>query len=116
MTKEQDSELLWQRHRQHLLNKDAEYREAVDHYKMKTGADWLLFAIPVVAGIVSMSYIPIERELLRWLASIGITVVVFVICVFVKSLTIPGRPLSEIEADVKRRYIESLKHKPTDKQ
>ena len=115
MTNDNDRELLWQRHRQHLLDKDAEYREAVGHYKMKTGADWLLFAIPVVADIVSISYIPIEHELLRWIASIGITVVVFVLCVFVKSLTIPGRPLSEIEADVKRRYFESLNHKSINK-
>ena len=108
-------EQYWQKNRQRLLNENQEYREAIEGYKMKSGADWLLFAIPVVAGIVSISYIPIEHELLRWIASIGITVVVFVLCVFVKSLTIPGRPLSEIEADVKRRYFESLNHKSINK-
>ena len=108
-------EQYWQKNRQRLLNDNPEYREAIEGYKMKSGADWLLFAIPVVAGIVSISYIPIEHELLRWIASIGITVVVFVLCVFVKSLTIPGRPLSEIEADVKRRYFESLNHKSINK-
>jgi len=30
-------------------------------YKMKSGADWILFGIPVVAGIVSFDYLPIEH-------------------------------------------------------
>lgn len=90
-------------HKHHLLMEDREYKEAVGTYEMKSGADWLLFGIPVAAGIVSVEYIPITHELLRWIVSILITVVVFVACVYVKSLSNPHRAISDIEADVKRR-------------
>ena len=89
-----------------LLMEDREYKEAVDTYQMKSGADWLLFGIPVVAGIVSVEYIPITHEVLRWIVSILIAVVVFVICVYVKSLSNPHRAIADIEADVKRRAYE----------
>ena len=78
---------------------------------MKSGADWLLFGIPVVAGIVSMQYIPLQHELLRWVASILITIVVFALCVYVKSLTNPHRAIEDIENDVKRRAYEHFGRK-----
>ena len=90
-------------HKHRLLMEDREYKEAVGTYEIKSGADWLLFGIPVAAGIVSVEYIPISHELLRWIVSILITVVVFVACVYVKSLSNPHRAISDIEADVKRR-------------
>jgi hypothetical protein len=102
-TKEQNFEEYWLANKPRLLMEDDEYRKAVGAYQMKTGADWLLFGIPVVAGIVSMQYIPINHELLRWIASIVITILVFVVCVWVKSLSNPHRPISEIEEDVKRK-------------
>ncbi len=55
-------------------------------YKMKSGADWILFGIPVVAGIVSFDYLPIEHELLKWLASAGITILCFAISVWIKEV------------------------------
>ena len=96
----------WQANKQKALAEDREYREAVETYKMKSGADWLLFGIPVVTGIVCVQHLPINHEILRWVASIAITVVVFVICVYVKSLSHPHRPISDIEADVKKRCLE----------
>ncbi len=102
-TKDQKFEKHWQGHKTSILMQDDEYRAAVETYRMSSGSDWLLFGIPVAAGIVSMQYIPIERELLRWVASILITVVVFAICVYIKSLSNPHRAISDIEADVKKR-------------
>ncbi len=100
------------RNRKQLLAENEEYKQTLDGYKMKTGADWILFAIPVVAGIVSFNYIPIANELLRWLASVGVTVMVFAVCVFIKSTTIPGRTLEEIEKDVKKHYFTQLDNTP----
>ncbi len=105
--REQQFEKAWQMHKHRLLMEDKEYQDAVNTYQMKSGADWLLFGIPVVAGIVSVEYIPISHEILRWGASILITVAVFVACVYVKSLSNPHRAISDIEEDVKRRAYQS---------
>ncbi len=109
---EREKEELWMRNRKQLLAESEEYKQTLDGYKMKTGADWILFAIPVVAGIVSFNYIPIANELLRWLATVGVTVLVFAVCVFIKSTTIPGRTLEEIEKDVKKHYFTQLDNTP----
>ena len=103
---EKDFEVLWKENRKHILESDPEYKKIVESYKMKSGADWLLFGIPVVSGILSVQCLPISHEILRWLVSIAITLVVFVICVYVKSLSNPHRAISDIEADVKRRCLE----------
>ena len=102
----EEFERYWAEHKARLLREDAEYREAVDSYKMSSGSDWLLFGIPVVAGIVSMQYIPISHEILRWCASIGLTIILFALCVYVKSLTNPHRSIEEIESDVKKKNYE----------
>ena len=98
----------WQANKQKVLDEDREYHEVVESYKMKSGADWLLFGIPVVTGIICVQNFPIQHEILRWVASIAITIVVFAICVFVKSLSHPHRPISDIEADVKKRCLEKF--------
>ena len=105
-SKEKEFERYWQGHKTSILMKDDEYRAAVETYRMRSGSDWLLFGIPVMAGIVSMQFIPIQHELLRWVASILITIVVFAICVYVKSLSNPHRAISDIEADVKKKAYE----------
>ncbi|MBR4389781.1 MAG: hypothetical protein IKT00_11455 [Prevotella sp.] len=105
---EQEKQQAWMRERKRLLSENKEYQQTLDGYKMKSGADWLLFAIPVVAGIVSYNYIPIANELLRWLATVGVTIIAFAICVFIKSTTIPGRTLEEIENEVKSQYLRQL--------
>ena len=110
MDKEKEFEVLWQKQKGRLLMDDREYKEAIGAYNMTSGADWLRFGIPVVAGIVSVEYIPISHEILRWVASVVIIVVVFAICVWIKSLSHPHRAIEDIEADVKRRaYQEYLK-------
>ena len=97
----------WKLNRDRLLREDAEYKAALESYGMKSGADWLLFGIPVVAGIVSMQTLPLRHELLRFAVSVIITIVAFVISVYIKSLTNPHRSLSEIEKDV---YEKTLKN------
>ena len=98
----------WAVNKHRLLQEDEEYHKATEAYKMTTGADWLLFGIPVVVGIVSMQYIPIHHEILRWCASIGITILVFTLCVYVKSLTNPHRAIEDIESDIKKRNYEQF--------
>ena len=104
--KMKEFEEYWKTNKHRLLMEDDEYRKAVSGYSMSSGADWLLFGIPVAAGIVSVQFIPIAHEILKWLASVAITIIVFVLCVYVKSLSNPHRPLSDIEADVKKKQLE----------
>lgn len=85
---EEEKEELWLKNKPRLLRENKEYQEALQAFKMKSGADWLLFAIPVAAGIVFINSVPITPEWLLWIATVGVAVVVFAICVFVKSLSL----------------------------
>lgn len=105
---EKEFETQWQANKGQLLKDNEEYQKAISEYRLTTGADWLLFAIPAVAGIVSIKYIPVNHELIRWGLSALIAVIIFVLCVYVKSLTISSRPLSEIEKEVKERFRKEL--------
>lgn len=107
MTEEQKEEL-WLKNKPRLLKEDAEYQEALQAFKMKSGADWLLFAIPVAAGIVFINSVPIHPEWLLWLCTVGVAVVIFAICVFVKSLSLSGKLPTEIEKDIKQRFLQQL--------
>ena len=118
-------EQYWLKNRQRLLNENQEYREAIEGYKMKSGADWLLFAMPVVAALLVFDWNPFGRELLNWIISALVAIICFAACVAVKSwLSVAacvavkswlsgGRPISEIEADIKeqaRREFENAQH------
>lgn len=96
-------EQYWTANRQSLLNANREYREAIDSYKMHSGADWLLFALPVVAAILVFDWSPFGRELLNWILSALVAIVSFATCVAVKSWLSGTRPLSEIEEEVKEQ-------------
>lgn len=96
-------ERLWQEQGYKLLHDDAEYQKIAAGYKISSGADLLLFGFPVVVGVVFLDHVPIERELLRWLASAGVTVAVFVVCVWIKSLISGTKSVAEVEREVKAR-------------
>lgn len=106
MLKDEDFERWWKDNKGDILREDADYQRVQNSYKIKSGADLLLFGIPVVAGIVSIDLIPVESEILRWIISAVITIAVFLVCVWVKSTTIPGETLSEIEERIKKKFRE----------
>ena len=101
--KETSFEQYWQENRQRLLRQNREYNETLESYKMHSGADWLLFAIPVVAALLVFDWHPFASELLCWIVSALVAIVCFALCVAVKSYTSHARPLSEIEAEVKEQ-------------
>lgn len=94
----------WKANRARILKEDAEYQQACRRYKMSSGADWLLFAIPIAAGIVFLDYCPIAHELLKWLLGAAVTAVCFVGCVFVKSMITDGKSPESVEQAIKERY------------
>ena len=99
----QEFEHYWQQNRQQLLAQNGEWADARRHLGMNTGADWLLFGMPAIAGIMSFNWIPTQHELLRWAGSAVVTIVVFVACVWVKSMLSADRSLEEIESDIKEQ-------------
>lgn len=102
-------ERLWLENKHALLNQDAEYRELTDNYKMTSATDWLLFGTPVLVGIASIDLLPIEHELLRWLACAGITIAAFGLSVLVKSQTSGGKSISAIEKRIKEDFYNRCK-------
>ncbi len=108
---EEDFERYWLENRRELLAKNKEYREIEESYKMRTGFDWLLWALPVVVGILTFNVVRSESEVLKWLASAGAVIVVFLVCVWVKSAVSGHRPLDEVEKEVKAQAYEVFKRK-----
>lgn len=98
---EYDFDSYWMLHREQILQESEEYRRVADSYKMKSGADWLLFGIPFFAGILFMNVCNFRSELLKWLLSALLTVTLFVLCVWVKSMLSGERSLTDIEEEVK---------------
>ena len=84
-----------------ILEKNDEYRHAKENFKMHSGADLILFGIPVVAGIVSINNVPLQNELLKWIVSAVITIACFTLSVWVKSLITGTVSPDEVEQRLK---------------
>ncbi len=105
-------EKYWQQHRDAILSRNRQYQQAREKYKMNSGADWILFAIPAVSGVIAMNNTHVDNELLRWITSAIITFIVFVVCVWVKGLVSGKSSPDEIE----RRIKEEIKRKMVDEE
>lgn len=104
-------ELYWQSHRREFLSKNQEYREIEESYKMRTGFDWLLWAVPLVCGILAFKLFAGANEILNWLLSAAVVIVTFLLCVWTKATLSGHRSLSEVEEDVKKQAYEEFKHR-----
>ena len=103
-----DFETWWQANRKRLLDADEEYQKTLESCKLKSGADWLLFAIPVVVAIVVLDWSPFKGEFLNWALGALAAIAAFVGCVAFKAHTSGYRSLGDIEADVKRKSQEEF--------
>ena len=100
---EKEFEIYWKENRESILSSSEEYRLAQENFKLKSGADWLLFGIPIVAGIVFMNNCNLGNELLGWLVSAIVTIACFAVCVWIKGLiTGKGSP-DEVEETIRNR-------------
>jgi len=105
---EKEFEKYWKANRESILQKDEEYQHAKENFKMSSGADMLLFGIPIVAGIVFMNNVHLGNELLNWVASAAITIVCFAICVWIKSMMTGSGSPDEVEEKIKERERKRL--------
>ena len=102
---EKDFETLWKENKKRILEADPEYRKIIDSYKMNSGADWLLFALPAVVAIIILDWNPFQRELVNWLIGAIAAIVTFVLCVWIKSIISGNRSLDEVEKEIKARCM-----------
>lgn len=105
---DKEFEIYWLEHREEVLARNKEWLEAKDKYKMRTGADWLLFGIPVVAGLVFLDRCPVKSELLKWLLSAVVIIICFALCVWVWSLLTGARTPDDVERDIKRQLHDQM--------
>lgn len=105
---EKEFDNYWRQNRNRILDGNEEYRKAKEDFKMRSGSDWILFGLPVVAGIVFMNNCHLRSELLTWIASAGVTVVCFAACVWVKSLITGSSSPGEIEARIRKELRDRL--------
>ena len=91
----------WKENRMTILEKNDEYRHAKENFKIHSGANLILFGIPVVAGIVSINNVPLQNELLKWIVSAVITIACFTLSVWVKSLITGTVSPDEVEQRLK---------------
>ena len=98
---DKEFETYWKENRMTILDKNDEYRHAKENFKIHSGADLILFGIPVVAGIVSINNVPLQNELLKWVVSAVITIVCFALSVWVKSLITGTVSPDEVEQRLK---------------
>lgn len=105
---EKEFEEYWKTHRKEILDKDADYIRAKEEFKIHNGADFILFGLPVVVGIVFMNNIQLRSEILTWLASAAVTIVAFGVCVLVKSMITGVDSPDETEQRIKERKKKEL--------
>lgn len=98
---DREFETYWKENRMTILEKNDEYRHAKENFKIHSGADLILFGIPVVAGIVSVNNVPLQNELLKWIVSAVITIVCFALSVWVKNLITGMVSPDEVEQRLK---------------
>lgn len=113
---EKDFEQYWQKNRQNILQHNDCYKKATQGYKMTSGADYLLFGIPVATGIICIDYLPVQGEILKWACSAVITILCFALCVWIKSVLTASESPSDIEERVKKATRDIWEKKMAEKE
>lgn len=100
---DKEFEEYWRKNRLSILANDEEYRRAKDNFKLNSGADMLLWGIPVVAGILFMNNVHLANELLNWIASAAVTVACFVVCMWIRTVVAGCGSPDEVEKSLKEK-------------
>ena len=100
---EQEFEIYWKQHRDEILRHSKDYADAKESFKMHNGADLILFGLPIVAGVVFMNNVNVGNEMLLWLLSAVVTILTYVVCVWIKSVFSGTDSPDEVERRIKER-------------
>lgn len=99
----------WKEHRTRLLKDNPEYQRVLNDYKLKGGSDWLLFALPIVAGTASFQYLHFKQEFLNYLMASLIAIACFFLCAWIKALMNGNTSLADIEEQLRQQHYEHWK-------
>ncbi len=87
--------------------------ERKNNGKMNTAGDWLLFIIPLVAGIGFMNSNLIESEMVNLIVGLAIVVVCFGIAMMIRPYVTGKRSIADIDAEIKDYFYAIYKDKGT---
>lgn len=79
--------------------------ERKNNGKMNTAGDWLLFIIPLVAGIGFMNVRLLENEMLNLVVGLAVVVVCFGIAMLIRPYVTGKRSVADIDADIKAYFF-----------
>lgn len=105
---DKEFETYWKEHRNEILNKNRDYMHAKENFGMHSGADFILFGLPIVVGIVFMNNIQFKTEILTWVASAAVTIIAYAICVWIKTLISGVGSPDEVEQRIKKSKKEEM--------
>ena len=100
---EAEFEKYWLENRKQILAADDAYSKAIGKYKITSGADWILWAIPIGVAMGVKDVIPIKNEMLNLLACIAVALLCYVLCVWIKTLMTGIPDLGLLESHVKEK-------------
>ncbi len=93
----------WKAHEQSLIEAAPPVlrEERKNNGKMNTAGDWLLFIIPLVAGVGFMNAKLIESEMVNLIIGLAIVVACFGIAMAIRPYITGKRSIADIDADIK---------------
>lgn len=97
----------WKAHEQTLLAAAPAVlrEERKNNGKMNTAGDWLLFIIPLVAGIGFMNARLLANEMLNLVVGLAVVVVCFGIAMLIRPYVTGKRSVTDIDADIKAYFF-----------
>ena len=75
--------------------------ERANNGKMNTAGDWLLFIVPMLAGIGFFNTKLITSEMVNFLVGLAIVVVCYVVVMLIRPYVTGKRSIADIDADIK---------------
>lgn len=97
----------WKQHEQQLINVSPKVlqEERKNSGKMNTAGDWLLFVIPLIAGIGFMNTKLIANEMLNLICGMVIVVICFALEMLIRPYVTGKRSVAEIDQDIKDYFF-----------
>ena len=103
---EKDFENYWKQHRLELIKHAPQTlrEERENSGKMNTAGDWILFALPIIAIFGFMDHGFFAKEMVNYVVSLGIGLVVFFFAIMIKPYVTGKRNVVDIDNDIMLHY------------
>lgn len=105
---EKEFENYWKHHQASLIQRAprALKEERTNTGKMNTAGDWLLFAFPIIAMVGFMNYGFFAKEMVNFLVSLIIGIVLSVLSILLKPYVTGKRSVVDIDEEIKRHFYQ----------